>query len=261
MTERPLHAVDPPGNPEELTIDQLSRETGMTVRNIRNHQSRGLLQPPDVRARIGYYGSEHVERLQLIREMQADGFNLEAIRRLLDEGVAGSFVGLKRAATAPFESERAEIITAEELLERFGDVHPKVVYKAQKLGLLVPLADGRIEVPSPALLRAAEEVMKRGVPLSAALTVVEQVKRSSESVARAFVRLFLEDVWKPFEADGASPERLPEVIESIERLRPIASEVLLAVFEHTMTAEVEDAFGKELERAAKRTERSSRRGR
>ena len=30
----------------ELTIDELARETGMTVRNIRAHQSRGLLPPP-----------------------------------------------------------------------------------------------------------------------------------------------------------------------------------------------------------------------
>jgi len=244
-----------------LSIEQLAQETGMTVRNIRNHQSRGLLPPPDVRARIGYYGPQHVERLRLIREMQADGFNLEAIRRLLSEGVADSFFGLKRAATAPFETEPAEIITGEELLERFGEVHPKVVEKAERLGLLVPLADGRVEVPSPALLRAAEEVMKRGVPLGAALAVVEQVRRSSQSVARAFVKLFLDHVWKPFEEDGAPPERLPEVIESIERLRPIASQVLLAVFEQTMTTEVEDAFGKELERAAKRSERGGKRGR
>ena len=43
----------------------------MSVRNIRNHQSRGLLPPPEVRARTGYYGPEHVARLRLIQEMQA----------------------------------------------------------------------------------------------------------------------------------------------------------------------------------------------
>jgi DNA-binding transcriptional MerR regulator len=257
MSERRLRAVDTP-DPGELTIEQLAQETGMTVRNIRNHQSRGLLPPPEVRARTGYYGPEHVERLRLIREMQADGFNLEAIRRLLAEGVADSFVGLKRAATAPFETEPAEIISADELYERFGETHAKVFEKAVRLGLIVPMADGRLEVPSPALLRAAEEVMERGVPLGAALAVVEQVQRASQSVARAFVRLFLEDVWKPYEAEGAPAERLPEVIESIESLRPIASQVLLSVFQQTMTAEVEDAFGKELERAAKRSERGKR---
>ncbi len=37
----------------DLTIDELARETGMTVRNIRSHASRGLLQPPLVRAWSG----------------------------------------------------------------------------------------------------------------------------------------------------------------------------------------------------------------
>src|SRR6478609_2458560 len=72
-----------------MTIDELARRTGMTVRNIRAHQSRGLVPPPDVRGRTGYYGDEHVERIELIKELQADGFNLEAIRRLL-EGAGGS---------------------------------------------------------------------------------------------------------------------------------------------------------------------------
>ncbi len=31
---------------DPLTIDQLARRTGMTVRNIRAHQSRGLLTRP-----------------------------------------------------------------------------------------------------------------------------------------------------------------------------------------------------------------------
>src|SRR4051794_26071649 len=57
----------------ELTVEQLAYETGMSVRNIRNHQSRGLLPPPDVRSRVGYYGEQHVARLRLIQELQADG--------------------------------------------------------------------------------------------------------------------------------------------------------------------------------------------
>ena len=68
----------------DLTIEQLAAEVGMSVRNIRNHHSRGLLPPPEVRARVGYYNSEHVARLQLILDLQADGFNLAAIERLLE---------------------------------------------------------------------------------------------------------------------------------------------------------------------------------
>src|SRR5687767_10405553 len=70
------------GEVEGLTIEQLASETGFTVRNIRAHQARGLLPPPEVRARVGYYGDEHVARLQLIQELQADGFNLKGIKQL-----------------------------------------------------------------------------------------------------------------------------------------------------------------------------------
>ena len=65
----------------------------MTVRNVRNHRSRGLIGPPALVARTGYYGAEHLERLKLIRAMQAEGFNLEAIRCLLG-GAAGATAAL-----------------------------------------------------------------------------------------------------------------------------------------------------------------------
>ena len=66
-----------------LTIGELAEAAGMTVRNVRNHRSRGLIGPPALVARTGYYGAEHLERLKLIRAMQAEGFNLEAISCLL----------------------------------------------------------------------------------------------------------------------------------------------------------------------------------
>lgn len=237
-----------------LTIEQLAQETGMTVRNIRNHQSRGLLPPPDVRARTGYYGAEHVARLRLIQEMQADGFNLNAIKRLLGdaEGSAERLLGLKRAVTTPFETESPEILTAAELEQRFGPADAKLLAKAESLELLVPLGDGRFEAPSPALLRAAEEAIGRGVPLAAALAAIEKVRRSCRAAARAFVDLFLEEVWQPFQDAGRPDDRWAEVTDTIDRLRPFASEAMLATFQHTMTAEVEAAFGKVMERQVKR---------
>ena len=89
------------GKPEngEMTIRELAERTGMTVRNIRAHQTRGLLPPPVVRGRTGYYNEEHVARIELTREMQADGLNLEAIRRVLDSGDG--------SATAIFDFTRA----------------------------------------------------------------------------------------------------------------------------------------------------------
>src|SRR6478672_9590304 len=146
----------------------------MTVRNIRSHQSRGLLPAPEVRARVGYYGAEHVARLRLILDMQADGFNLAAIERLVNasSGSAGRVLGLRAAMTAPFEAETPEVVTGADLLERFGAVAGKDAERIRKLKLLVPLGDDRFEVPSPSLMKAAEEVIELGIPLPAALVLV-----------------------------------------------------------------------------------------
>ena len=237
-----------------LTVEQLAYETGMSVRNIRNHQSRGLLPPPEVRARTGYYGPEHVARLRLIQELQAEGYKLQAIKRLLggDGAAADRFVGLRRAITAPFDSEAPEVLTAEDLAERFGETDAKALAKAQRLGALVPIGDGRFEAPSPALLRAAEEAMERGISLDAALSVIEKVKRNTQSSARAFVGLFLEQLWKPFEDDDRPDERWADITEAIERLRPLASEATVAMFRTAMADAVEDAFGKVLEGQGRR---------
>jgi DNA-binding transcriptional MerR regulator len=238
------------GRKATLTIEQLAAGTGMTVRNIRSHQARGLLPPPEVRQRVGYYGPEHVARLQLIRELQAEGFNLKGIKRLVD-GTAGAeqLLDLTRVVSRPFESEEPQVFTAEELNERFaGDAEGKALEKAERLGLLVPLGAGRYEAPTPSLLDAAEEVIARGASLKDALSVVESVQRSCEAVARRFVRLFLDDIWKPFEQAGHPEAEWERVVESIERLRPIASQVVLAVFQQTMTREVEASFGRELRR-------------
>jgi DNA-binding transcriptional MerR regulator len=247
VTERALRAVDGEGDDAlNLTIEQLAAQTGMTVRNIRNHQSRGLLPPPEVRQRVGYYGSEHVERLRAITELQADGLNLKAIERVFTMGdtVVDQMLGLKRAATAPFETEPPQIFSVAELIAQFGEPRARDLHKAQKLGLLRPIGDDRFEVASPLLLRAAAEVMEQGVTLSEALAVVEQVRRHCEGVARTFVKLYLEAVWKPFEEAGQPEDGWPHVVESIERLRPVAAQALMGIFELTMTHEVQEAFGK-----------------
>ena len=147
-----------------LTIDELARRTGMTVRNIRAHQSRGLLPAPQVRGRTGYYGAEHEQRINLIRELQGDGFKLEAISRLLDSagGSSAEVLRFTRAVKAPFEDEQPEIVTAAELAERWdaGEAAPALLKKAERLGILRPLPDGNYR-GALAAARAGERRARR----------------------------------------------------------------------------------------------------
>ena len=228
------------GEDANLTIDELAREAGMTVRNVRAHQSRGLLQPAAIRVRTGYYGEEHVARLKLIQELQAEGFNLKAVQRLIDvsNGSSQALFEFRRALLTAFADEEPELTTAEELEARLGGpFDSKTQRKAEKLGLIRPLGEDRYEVPSPTLLSAGEELVSLGIPLTHALAVAEQITRHSRAIAQAFVRLFVEDVV------GRDSERTPEewsrLADALERMRPLATDAVRAGFQQTMSQAVE----------------------
>jgi DNA-binding transcriptional MerR regulator len=235
-----------------LTIEQLAQRAGLSVRNIRSHHARGLLPPPEVRSRVGYYGPEHEDRLRLIRELQDEGLKLDGVKRLLDESrsTGEGLLRVKQAAEASAEREEPEVIRLDELRERFGlddERGAALLAKAERLSVLAPLGHDLYEVSSPSLLAAAEEAHRLGMDLDSTIEAIASVERHSTTVAKRFVKLFLDDVWKPFSDAGLPEERWPEIVETIERLRPLASEALLAVFHQAMTREVEDAFGKHLE--------------
>jgi DNA-binding transcriptional MerR regulator len=247
----------PAASPNQLTVEQLAAESGMSVRNIRAHQARGLLQSPEVRLRVGYYGPEHVARLQLIRDLQNDGFNLGGIKRLLDDtqATATRLVRFKEALISPPGAERAQTLTLAELDQRFrlgaGEA-PQVLAKAGRLGVLVAAGEDRFEVPSPTLLAVAEEVIARGISADGALEVFAEIERHCDAVSGAFVKLFVQEVWKPFQQADMPPEQWPAIEQSIERLRPLASQALIAIFEQRMSVQIEAEFGDITRRLAER---------
>jgi DNA-binding transcriptional MerR regulator len=258
LTQR---TAEPAPSPAEMTIDELARRSGMTVRNIRAHQSRGLLPAPKVVGRTGYYDEQHLARLQLIKEMQADGFNLGAISRLL-EGVgdsSGEVLDFARAVRAPFEDEEPELVGAQEIAERWGgDPDPALFRRAERLGLIRSLGDGSFEILSPRVFRAGTELAELGIPPRTALDIAAKLRRHSRAIARTFVELFLEKVWKPFERAGRPEEEWPQVLEALERLRPLASEAVLGVFQLAMSEATEKAFGQALKRDSQSRSRSRR---
>lgn len=246
----------------EMTIRQLAERTGMTVRNIRAHQTRGLLLPPIVRGRTGYYGEEHVARIELTREMQADGLNLEAIRRVLDsgEGSAAAIFDFTRALRTPFEDEAPEIVDPEELAAIWGEAaDPKQTRRAEKLGIFRTLADGRVEVISPRLLRAAAELAELGIGIEGALVTAEKLRRHADGAARAFVDLFVKEVWQPFDRAGRPERDWPRMNEALERMRPLAAGALLATFQIAMAEAVEKESERTLRLAARPGKRSGKR--
>jgi len=173
----------------QLTIEQLAAQSGMSVRNIRAHQARGLLAPPEVRLRVGYYGPAHIAALRLIRQLQQQGFNLGGIKRLLDDeaGTAERLARFELVLTTP-DSEAPQTLTAAELGRRLAispQDQPRVLARAQRLGVLVAVGEDRFRAPGPSLLAVAEQAVARGVSFDAALTVFEELARQCDAQVKS----------------------------------------------------------------------------
>jgi DNA-binding transcriptional MerR regulator len=237
------------GDDDEFVIDDLSRRTGMTVRSLRSYQSRGLLPPPTVRGRTGWYGERHLARVELIKDLQAQGLKLSSIARLLDESASSDqeLLRFSRRVSDLFDRRAGTVTTAAELAERFqvdDAAAPGVLKKAVDLGLVRDLGDGAIEEVAPVLLAAGVSAQRTlGLSAAEALKVLERLRRSVDSVAELYVGLYLDRVWKPFVDEGQPSEEWPRIEASLEELRQLATDALLATFEQTISARIDHALG------------------
>jgi DNA-binding transcriptional MerR regulator len=212
-----------------MTVDALARRVGTTTRNVRLYQTRGLLPPPMRRGRVAYYDDRHVARLRLIARLQERGFSLAAIAELLEawgrKSTVADVLGLEELVAAPWSDELPELLTREELARRFPAVEPELLERALGIGVLVPEGD-KVRIPMPRLLAIGEELLAAGVAPSAALDELEKARDRLEEIADGFVALFLREVWQPFVAAGMPAERLRLITRTVERLRPLATEVV-----------------------------------
>jgi DNA-binding transcriptional MerR regulator len=243
-----VRKLEPVESDNRLTIEQLAAETGMSVRNIRSHQARGLLAPPEVRMRVGYYGPEHVAQLRLIRELQEEGFNLSGIKRLLEDrhGAAERLLAVRHSMSSAVATEAPETLSAIELGERFNLPAPEgraLLAEAVKLGVLIPVGGDKYEVPNPSLLAVADEAVKSKIPLAAALRLIGEIQRQCEAVSRSFVTLFLREVWRPFAKANMPTEQWPEIEDAVDRLGPAASQALMTIFQQALSERIDEAFG------------------
>lgn len=166
-----------PGNlpPTEsgYTISQVSAIVGMSPRNVRAHQARGLLWSPTRRGRTAVYSEHHIERLRLISRLQSDGFNLTAIQRLLHQ------------------RERSADNSVERILSA---VDPMLVAQLETCGVVSRSPDGTYKVAAPHAVRAALELRRHGLSGEEALEVLDRLIAQLCIVAREVIELLADDI-------------------------------------------------------------------
>ena len=231
---------------ELFTIEQLAARTGLTVRNIRSHVTRGLLPAPYLKGRTGYYGQEHVARLQLVTGLQQQGFNLAAIRSLVSGPAAPSAeetVAFYRTALGAWLTESPEVWDEPALAAEFGVAPDGAVFDRLKaLGVLDRQADGQVRVTNPALIRVGRQLAALGYDLDHLLRVLDALIDHSRHIAEAFVAMFLDVQWRAYVDAGMPPEQLPQLQALIEQLQPLASQAVVGAFQQAMTESASQAF-------------------
>ena len=142
----------------ELRIDDLARDSGLTVDTIRFYQREGLLPAAERVGRTKLYGPAHRERLEQIRDLQQRRFSLAAIKALLDSEQPGIVEGIFAGSDAHY--------TFEQLVTR-SDVDPGLADRLRDSGLLRDPAEFGRDAYDGAdldLLRAVAELARLGLP-------------------------------------------------------------------------------------------------
>lgn len=230
----------------EYRIDELAREAGTTVRNVRAYQDRGLLPPPRRSGRVGLYTDAHLARLRLIGTLLERGYTLGNIAELITAWEQGQdlaeLLGLEAELVQPWSDEVAMTISLEDLNELFGQ-NDDALREAVKLGLLEPGDDGEsFRVPSPRLLHAGAELVAAGIPLDAVLNHARQLARDTDRIAARFVELVSANVFEPYGDRPFPAKDVPRLAELLRRLRPLAETTVDAYLARAM----EDRLAREL---------------
>jgi DNA-binding transcriptional MerR regulator len=198
MTSRPT--------PLHLTVGEVARRTGLTVRTLHHYDALGLVSP-SARSEAGYrlYSARDIERLHAVQSLKQLGLGLDAIGATL----AGQGV-------APLELVGRQIAQAEQAIEQARALKDKLTL------LHATLSDGTAsENHTDALLAAMQLVAtyQRFLPGSGVrqlLTRWRQARRQWAPLADELARL---------QASGA-PVDTPEV----QRLAQQWMNVAMAVF-------------------------------
>ena len=254
MTSAMGEAVPDEGTDPELTVDELAARAGVTVRNLRAYAARGLLPPPRMVGRTGFYGREHIARLLLVREMLAEGYSLAMIERTLASAppsASSATLALHRALLSPWLPPEPEDTTGEELAARAGvPEDSEVVDRLVELGIVQRLGGGGLRVMDPALLTAGLQMVALGVPPAALIDAQTQVNARVREIAQIYVRMFLDSGWQSRLDDLAPSDRLDAVRTTMAGLPPTAAQALLAAFRTEMAAAVEAVAGQAVSQLA-----------
>src|SRR3954452_19257579 len=209
------------GEPE-IRVEELARRADVSVDTIRFYQKRQLLPPPRRAGRIAWYGIDHVERLQRIKDLQRDGFSLAVIRRLLAGELDAADAPLA-AAVAGAQTGDAELLSLDELAARVG-VPAALLDAVAREGLIVAQqrsGESGYTAADADVLHAGLRLLEAGFPLPDLLALARRHHDATRAIAADAVEMFDEHVRRPLQArDIPDAEKAELLVDAFRTLLP-----------------------------------------
>jgi DNA-binding transcriptional MerR regulator len=232
-TGDPPPEMTSPEDPErpEYTIDELASASRVPSRTIRFYQSRGALMPPQIRGRVAYYGKSHLERLELIAQLQDRGLSIDAIRDLLSSIDRGEldlaeWLGVEQQLQASWADDQPRTVTEEELYDIAGSRRAGLLGELLRAEMLE--RHGNVYfLRSPALLAIAMRLEAVGIDLETARGAATIIRKHMKRAVSDLVDLFVTRAGKGLiETKDAS--------KLVQALRPTGMEAVRTIFAQEM---------------------------
>ena len=237
----------------EYRVDELAAAAGLSVEVIRSYQGKGLLPPPRHEGRLALYGQRHLDRLQRIQKLKAEGHSLRAIASLLEQSTQGE---RRRAIADAVAAGEEGALTLVELAERTR-VPPAMLRSLEASGVLRPQRIGGQHRYTAADVRAVRmylSLVGSGVPMEEFMEVADVQLAAADTVARGAVDLFLRYIRDPLlSANLGDKEEAERLVAAFRLLLEAASDLIAYNFQRTALNVLQDVIaerGSEAERAA-----------
>ncbi len=215
----------------EIGIDELAERSGVSARTIRYYQSEGVLPRPRKEGRDARYASAHLERLELIAELQSRGLKLEAIKDLVGRDrphrSVSEWLGLDEVLRAAWADDEAATMSLAEVHELLDGRPRRHVGELVDGGLLLRNDDGTFGAPSRALLDLTLRLLDAGVSVDIGVRAADVLRRRLAKGADELVKLFEGETGKSFAGSG-SPQELAEALDAMRPIAQDAAQLILA---------------------------------
>jgi len=236
----------------EYRIDDLARTVGTTVRNVRAYQDRGLLAPPRIDGRVGFYTDAHLARLRIIQSFLDRGYAMAQIAELLTAWEEGKdladVIGLEQAVSPLWSGEIPTYAPTTEIRAVLASDTEDYFDRFAELGWIKPEGQ-RCLVTSPQLLNAFKEALGYGFSTRELIELHEVIAPAIDDTAKRMVDTAARHItgehgrsWLP--SDG----ELGELATMLQRLRQMTFTTVHAMLARAMEENMGTALAEHIDR-------------